>query len=241
MPADSRCQFHFETPFPEIESLPALGILRLNERVLRGSLQNCSQPNSTPPPLSLCCFIGRRDRAISVGLAGSNGIPHLAVLCVLTSRNGSVIPVMIEKDILRRLLARFYVLQFSTFLLCLTCYSYRARELLACWLFFCFLFAVLAIAFLCALLACYEGQYLLNWVGAANTVIPELVVCLAELPQEAVSGPRILVVGVLEPTVGPYATADVDVVDANASLLLAVPPSTGKGVSKRTDTVVRVP
>jgi hypothetical protein len=110
---------------------------------------------------------------------------------------------MIQKDVLRRLLARFYVLQFATVVLCLTCYSYRVRELLVCWLLFCFLFAVLAIAFLAALLACYAGQYLLNWVGAANKVFPDLVVCLAELPQEASSGPRINVAGALEAGVGP--------------------------------------
>jgi hypothetical protein len=110
---------------------------------------------------------------------------------------------MIPKDVLRRLLAGFYALQFSTFVLCLTCYSYRVRELLVCWLFFCFLFAALSIAFLTALLACYAGQYLLNWVGAANKVIPDLVVCLAELPQEASSGPRIVIAGTLEAVVGP--------------------------------------
>jgi hypothetical protein len=146
---------------------------------------------------------------------------------------------MIEKDILRRLLARFYVLQFSTFILCLTCSSYRARELLVCWLFFCFLFAALAIVFLGALLACYAAQYILNWVGAANTVNPELVVCLPELPPQAVLGARVLVAPILEPTAGPY--APMDALDVRSGLLLAVPPSTGKGVSNRTDTVFRAP
>ena len=135
---------------------------------------------------------------ISAGLGGSDDTLHLAVLRVFTSRNGSVFPSMIQKDVLRRLVATFYVLQFSTFILCLTCYSYRVRELLVCWLFFCFLSAVLAIAILGALLVCYAGQYLLNWVGAANKVLPDLVVCLAEIPQEASSAPRIIVAGTLE-------------------------------------------
>jgi hypothetical protein len=135
---------------------------------------------------------------------------------------------MIQKNILRRLLAGFYVLQFSTFLLCLTAYSYRVKELLVCWLFFCSLFAVLATMFLCAVLAWYAGQYLVNWVGAANTVIPELVVCLVELPQEVASGPRILVAGNLEAAVASYVPAAA--LDANSYLQIAVPPATEEGV-----------
>lgn len=124
---------------------------------------------------------------------------------------------------MRRLLAGFYVLQFSTFILCLMCYSYRARELLVCWLFFCFLFAVLAITFLCGLLACHAGQYLVYWVGAVHKVIPELVVSLAEFPQETASGPRILVPGTLEPAVGPYAR--INSLAALSTLLVVVPHS----------------
>ena len=60
---------------------------------------------------------------------------------------------MIQKDIFRRLLAGFYFLQLSTLLLGLACYSYRVKELLVCWLFFCSLVALLALLFLGAVLA----------------------------------------------------------------------------------------
>jgi hypothetical protein len=146
---------------------------------------------------------------------------------------------MIQKDILRRLLAGFYVLQFSTFLLCLTCYSYRARELLVCWLFFCLLFGILSLICLGAVLTFYAGQYLVKWVNVANTVIPELVVCLAELPQETASGPRILVAGTLEAAAGPYAS--VNALGARSRLLIEVTPSADKGVRNGTDTVLRAP
>ena len=137
---------------------------------------------------------------------------------------------MIQKDILRRLLAGFYVLQFCTFLLCLTCYSYRIKELLVCWLFFCCFFAVLAFVLLGALLAGYAGQYLLNLVGAANTVIPELVVSLAQIPQEVSAAPRILVAGALDPAVSTYAA--LPALDAHSSLLAAVPQLTNDDVLK---------
>jgi hypothetical protein len=73
-----------------------------------------------------------------------------------------------HKDILRRLLAGFYVLLFPALLLGLTRYSYRAKELLVCWLLFCSLFALLAVLFLGSVLACYAVHHLLNWPSAVN-------------------------------------------------------------------------
>ena len=137
------------------------------------------------------------------GLGGSDGICHLAVLRVSATGNDLVIQAMIQKHILRRLLAGFYFLQFSVALLWLLHYSYRAKKLLVCWLFFCSLFAMLALAFLAIVLACYAGQYLAKWVSVARTVIPELAVCLVELPQEVGSGPHIIVAGPLKLTAGP--------------------------------------
>ena len=143
---------------------------------------------------------------------------------------------MIQKDILRRLLAGFYFLPFSVFLLCLTRYPYRVKELLVCWLFFCSLFAVLAFMLLAAVLACYAGHSLVNWVRAANTVIPdlvvipELVVCLAELPHEAISGQGILVAGTLKTAPGPYAS--VDALGARSCPLIEAAPLTEDSVPK---------
>ena len=136
---------------------------------------------------------------------------------------------MIHKDILRRLLPGFYFLQFSALLLCLACYSYRVKELLVCWLFFCSLFALLAVMFLGAVLACYAGKYLVAWTTAARTVIPELAVCLVELPLDVISAPRILVTGTLALPADPFTT--MNALDVPPSLLIEVPASTKDGVS----------
>jgi hypothetical protein len=162
------------------------------------------------------------------GLGGSGGICHLAVLRVFRSRTDSVIHAMIHKHILRRLLPGFYFLQFSALLLGLSCYSYRVKELLACWLFFCSLFAMLAVMFLGAVLACYAGKYLVAWTTAVHTVIPELAVCLAEPPLDVVSVPHILVTGTPALSADPYTT--VSALEVPPCLLIEVPASTETSV-----------
>ena len=131
---------------------------------------------------------------------------------------------MIQKDIFRRLLAGFYFLLFSTLLLGLACFSYRVKELLVCWLFFCSLFALLALMFLGAVLACYAGKYLVAWTTAAHTVIPKLAVRLAELPLDVISAPRILVTGTLALPADPYTT--VNALEVPPCLLIEVPATT---------------
>lgn len=168
-------------------------------------------------PFNRICS-GRRDRAILSGLGGLDGIRHFAVFRVFHQQKCCAPHLMIPKDIVRRLLPGFYVLPLSASLLGLTRYSYRAKELLVCWLFFCALFAVLALMFLGAVLACYAGQYVVKWVSATNTVIPELAVRLAELPQEVMSVPRILVAGTLSLPAAPYES--VNARDANSCLLI---------------------
>jgi len=128
----------------------------------------------------------------------------------LAKENGSAPHPMIQKVILRRLLPGFYVLPFSVLLFGLTRYSYRAKELLVCWLFFCSLFALLALMFLGAVLACYAGWHLVNRVRVANAGIPESTACLEELPQEAISGPRIFVARTHRTGVGPIALSTED-------------------------------
>jgi hypothetical protein len=61
------------------------------------------------------------------------------------------------------------VSQLSGLFLGLSLYSYRARELLACWLFFIILFAVLALLVLGAVLAWYAGKWAIDW---ARTTVP---------------------------------------------------------------------
>lgn len=137
---------------------------------------------------------------------------------------------MIQREILRRLLAGFYVLQFSAFLLCLTWYSYRVKELLVCWLFFCSFFAVLALILLGIVFAYYAARHLVNWVKVVYTGIPELAAFLAELPQEAIPGSRIPAAVAVESPLGPYTT--VNAVEAPPCLLIEVSLSIENGVSK---------
>jgi hypothetical protein len=137
---------------------------------------------------------------------------------------------MIQQVILRRLFKGFYFLQFSALLLGLACYSYRVKEFLVCWLFFCSLFAVLALMFLGAVLACYAGKYLLAWTTAAHTVIPKLAVCLVELPLDVISAPGILITWTIALSADPSTT--VDALDVPACLLVEVPVSTEISVLK---------
>ena len=124
---------------------------------------------------------------------------------------------MIQNRILRRLVAGSYVLPFCAFLLGLARHSYRAKELLVCWLLFCSFFAVLALIILGAVLACQAGHYLVRWVRAAYIVIPELVAGLAQPPQEDISGPRILVADTQESVHG---------LGTHAALLIKIRPTT---------------
>ena len=120
---------------------------------------------------------------------------------------------MIQNRILRRLVAGSYVLPFFAFLLGLARHSYRAKELLVCWLLFCSFFAVVVLMFLGAVLACHAGYYLVTCVRAAYTVIPELVAGLAQPPEEDISAPRILIADT---------PASVDAFSVHAALLIKV-------------------
>ena len=192
--------------------------------LLEKLFRHCPKVNSAPLGYSHRMWLGRRDRAILTGLGGSGGIRHLAVLFVFRNRTDSVGQAMIHKDILRRLLTGFYFLQFSALLLCLGCYSYRVKELVVCWLFFCSLFALLALMFLGVVLVCYAGKYVVAWTNAVHTVIPELAVCLVELPIDIISTPRILVTGTLTLSADPY--TPVNALEVPPCLLIEVPAST---------------
>jgi hypothetical protein len=128
-----------------------------------------------------------------------------------------------HKDILRRLLAGFYVLLFPALLLALSRYSYRARELLVCWLFFCSFFALLALLFLGVVLAWYAGQLLIALSHVPKTVTPNLVQWLAQLLQESISTPCIVDAGALKPQTG--SAVAVSVLDPSSCLLVEVVPT----------------
>ena len=75
-------------------------------------------------------------------------------------------------------------------LLGLSLYSYRVRELVACWLFFIILFVVLALLTLGAILAWYAGMYAARWARTTAPVAPVLALASAEVHPETISGAR---------------------------------------------------
>jgi hypothetical protein len=109
---------------------------------------------------------------------------------------------MIHKDLFRRFLVGFYVLAFSALLFGLMRYSYRAKELLVCWLFFSSFFAVLALVLFGAVLAAFAGQYFLKLLSVAKLVIPELATALAATPQRPFTVPPFLADATLKFPVG---------------------------------------
>ena len=112
---------------------------------------------------------------------------------------------MIQKAILRLQLPGLYVLPFSAFLLAVARYSYRAKELLVCWLFFCFCFAALALAFLGIGFAYSAVRHSFKWLSVVKVVIPELAVALTEVPKEPVSAPPVLAAAILNLSLAPCA------------------------------------
>jgi len=188
--------------------------------LLEKFLGHCPKKNIPPRCHSFrMCSDGKTER-YRTALGGASGICHLAVLLVFICRFALVLHSMIHKDLFRRFLVGIYVLAFFVLLFGLTRYSYRAKELLVCWLLLCSFFAVVALMFLGAVLAWYAGKYLVRWVSVAKTIIPELAVRFAGLPQEAISGLEILVAGTLN---APASTdASLDALGAHSGILIEV-------------------
>jgi hypothetical protein len=82
------------------------------------------------------------------------------------------------------------VSQFSGLLLGLSLYSYHVRELLVCWLFFSLLFVSLALLILVGVLACYTGNYVIQWVNTAAGVTPVVALGAGELHLKTISDAR---------------------------------------------------
>jgi hypothetical protein len=135
---------------------------------------------------------------------------------------------MIQKAILRLQHPGLCVLTFLALLLALARYSYRAKELLVCWLLFCSFFAASALIVLGITFGCFAGHLLLKWLKEVKAVIPELVVALAEAPQESLSVPEILTSATLKLSLSPCAPA----IDFNSApcLLIEVASSSADNV-----------
>jgi len=61
---------------------------------------------------------------------------------------------------------------FSVMLLGLSMHSYRVRELLVCWLFFCLLFVLLVLLTLVGVLVSHASKCILDWTNAGARVTP---------------------------------------------------------------------
>jgi hypothetical protein len=160
--------------------------------LLEKFLEHCPKRNIPPVTIPLGCAWTARQSDIGRPLGGASGIRHLAVLLFFSCRFALVLHAMIHKVLFRRFLLGFYALAFSGLLFGLTRYSYRAKELLVCWLIFCSFFAVLALALFAAVLAAFAGQYFLKLLSVAKLVIPELVAAFVAAPQRPAAVPPIL-------------------------------------------------
>jgi hypothetical protein len=127
---------------------------------------------------------------------------------------------MFQKDIVRRLLRAFYALPLLAFLLGLARHSYRAKELLVCWLIFCSFFAALALLLLGAVLAWHAALVLVKLSRARKPLAPKPALWLAQLPQEGHSGSRIIAAGARKPPAGPSVALSVP--DPRSRLLVKV-------------------
>jgi hypothetical protein len=92
----------------------------------------------------------------------------------LTEIEGSLLPLR----------GKLRVSLISVVLLGLGLYSYHARELLVCWLFFLLLFVPLALVILGGVLACYAGKYVLDRAGTAARSAPAAALGAGELHLE---------------------------------------------------------
>jgi hypothetical protein len=101
------------------------------------------------------------------GLGGSAGIRHLAVFLFFAGNAFLHCMSVSLNEFLRYTRKGLLPAQFSLCLLGLGSYSYRARELLVCWLFFSGFLVVLAVAILSAVFAFYAGKYLIERMQAA--------------------------------------------------------------------------
>jgi hypothetical protein len=91
---------------------------------------------------------------------------------------------------MRQLRESHRVSQLSGLVLGLSLYSYRVRELFACWLFFFLMFVVLALVFLGGVLAWYAGQSRTHWACEGVPATPALALASAEVQLETIADAR---------------------------------------------------
>lgn len=75
---------------------------------------------------------------------------------------------------------RHCVPQFCALIAGVSLYSYHVRELLACWLFFCSLFALLGLIVSAVVLAGYAGRYAIGWARGMTQAPPIVALAVGE-------------------------------------------------------------
>ena len=89
-------------------------------------------------------------------------------------------PTKLEES-LNNLHGSHRVSQFSGLLLGVSLYSYHVRELLACWLFFCFFFVLLALVISGGVLVGYAGKHAFHWASTFVQVTPIVALAAGKL------------------------------------------------------------
>jgi hypothetical protein len=137
---------------------------------------------------------------------------------------------MNPKAFFRRFQVGFYFLASCGLLFGLTRSSYRAKELLACWLFFCSCFAAIVLLLVGGVLATFAGHLLVKWLSKVKLAIPELAVALVEVSKGHAPVPVILAAATLEFSVVPC--APVGAVHSASNLLVEAAPLSAKPFSE---------
>src|ERR1700739_1630374 len=141
------------------------------------SLAICSKMNSALGALPIGSPTDGETERYRLVWAGQT-VSVISPSFLFSARYESALQPMIQKATLRLQLPGLCVLFFAAFLFALIRYSYRAKELLACWLIFCSLLAALVLISLGIVLVCFAGRLLLKRLSVVKTVIPELVLAL---------------------------------------------------------------
>ena len=148
----------------------------------------CPKLHSFRVSVLITCTYRRRERGKLPGMQGWAGQCPSSRRCFYSAPFYCAVQSQLNQieESLHRLHDYQRVSLFSGIFLGLCLYSYHVRELLACWFFFCLLFALVALLILGGLLASHAAKYVMDWTNAGRP--PRLVagidpVKLQQLPE----------------------------------------------------------
>lgn len=163
---------------PAVAGASAVFRAALCKRELRDSTVAYSISNQSPGIHNICGDVGLA-RTVFLTWPFSTSV---------TRNSGFLLPAEQEiEDSLRILWQRHRVSIFPALFLGFSLFSYRARELLICWICFVLLFAVFAVAVVGGIFICYIAEYVIRWTRAPSVVIPVVTAVSAELALSALS------------------------------------------------------